>query len=109
MSSEATSEMSSEAASGMMTSPEQQELRAELRQRFLRFLLSKKDEAVQLELYDRTSVRAEAFNSMNLDCDGVLVRDLETPIGGISHVLLRFSDVVAMRFDSSQSAAEENG
>ncbi|XP_076686483.1 gem-associated protein 7 [Andrena cerasifolii] len=73
--------------------PEKQEARAFLRERFLRVITGIVGKQAEFYLRENTRVSAE-FRGCDVDCLEVYVRNLETPLGKIPEAILRTSDVI---------------
>ena len=73
--------------------PEKQEARAFLRERFLRVITGIVGKQAEFYLHENTRVSAE-FRGCDVDCLEVYVRNLETPLGKIPEAILRTSDVI---------------
>lgn len=78
---------------------EERKQRAELRERYIRFLLKLTQKEVEIQLHDRTYVRGKfiAFKANNAH---FAVDLLQTPIGVINHAVIRSSDTIAMTADA---------
>ncbi|KAI4873168.1 hypothetical protein NFI96_009899, partial [Prochilodus magdalenae] len=66
---------------------EEQELRSELRERFLRSLIAMTDKRVQFNLYEKVQVEAK-FGASDIDILNFQVSDLQTPLGVQKEALL---------------------
>ncbi|XP_051513479.1 gem-associated protein 7-like [Myxocyprinus asiaticus] len=77
---------------------EEQRLRSELRERFLRTLLVMTDKKVQFNMYEKVQVRAK-FGASDIDVLNFQVSDLETPLGVQKEALLRCQDVISCSFE----------
>lgn len=86
---------SSATGSGM---EEEQRVRSELRERFLRTLLVMTDKPVQFNMYEKVQVRAK-FGASDIDILNFQVSDLETPLGVQKEALLRCQDVISCSFE----------
>ncbi|XP_066600862.1 gem-associated protein 7-like [Prorops nasuta] len=75
------------------TSPEKQEARSFLRERFLRVITGIVGKQAKFQMYENTKVTAE-FRGCDVDCSEVFVRNLETPMGKIPEAILRTSDII---------------
>ncbi|XP_076172539.1 gem-associated protein 7 [Ptiloglossa arizonensis] len=73
--------------------PEKQEARAFLRERFLRVITGIVGKQAEFHLHEQTHVSAE-FRGCDVDCLEVYVRNLETPLGKIPEAILRASDII---------------
>ncbi|CAK9802708.1 Gem-associated protein 7 [Anthophora quadrimaculata] len=73
--------------------PEKQEARAILRERFLRVITGIVGKQAEFYLHENTRVSAE-FRGCDVDCLEVYVRNLETPLGKIPEAILRASDIM---------------
>ncbi|XP_003489116.1 gem-associated protein 7-like [Bombus impatiens] len=73
--------------------PEKQEARAFLRERFLRVITGIVGKQAEFYLYENTQVSAQ-FRGCDVDCLEVFVRNLETPLGTIPEAVLRASDII---------------
>ncbi|OAD56258.1 Gem-associated protein 7 [Eufriesea mexicana] len=73
--------------------PEKQEARAFLRERFLRVITGIVGKQAEFHLYENTQVSAE-FRGCDVDCLEIYVRNLETPLGKIPEAVLRASDTI---------------
>ncbi|KAL7879025.1 hypothetical protein AOLI_G00099990 [Acnodon oligacanthus] len=67
---------------------EEQQLRSELRERFLRSLIAMTDKQVQFHLYEKVQVQAK-FGASDIDVLNFQVSDLQTPLGVQKEALLR--------------------
>ncbi|XP_051953039.1 gem-associated protein 7-like [Xyrauchen texanus] len=77
---------------------EEQRLRSELRERFLRTLLLMTDKEMQFNMYEKVQVRAK-FGASDIDVLNFQVSDLETPLGVQKEALLRCQDVISCSFE----------
>ncbi|KAK2894963.1 hypothetical protein QQF64_011941 [Cirrhinus molitorella] len=77
---------------------EEQRLRSELRERFLRTLLLMTDKQVQFDMFEKVRVRAR-FGASDIDVLNFQVSDLETPLGVQKEALLRCHDVISCSFE----------
>ncbi|XP_051580331.1 gem-associated protein 7-like [Myxocyprinus asiaticus] len=77
---------------------EEQRLRSQLRERFLRTLLMMTDKEVQFNMYEKVQVRAK-FVASDIDVLNFQVSDLETPLGVQKEALLRCQDVISCSFE----------
>ncbi|XP_052008749.1 gem-associated protein 7 [Xyrauchen texanus] len=89
------SSSSSSSGSGI---EEEQRLRSQLRERFLRTLLVMTDKEVQFSMYEKVQVQAK-FVASDIDVLNVLVSGLETPLGVQKEALLRCQDVISCSFE----------
>ncbi|VBB30508.1 unnamed protein product [Acanthocheilonema viteae] len=71
----------------------EQKQRAELRERFLRFMSFLGGKQVELDMHERTQV-AGKFGAIKADQTHYIVDALITPIGVINHAILRMSDTI---------------
>ncbi|GAB1609161.1 hypothetical protein Ahia01_001201500 [Argonauta hians] len=72
----------------------QQNDRAFLRERFLRFLLSLNGNEADIVMQENTRVSGKLMLS-DLNFENLMVKDLRTPIGTLPHALLRIHDVLS--------------
>ncbi|KAI2653841.1 gem-associated 7 [Labeo rohita] len=77
---------------------EEQRLRSELRERFLRTLLLMTDKQVQFDMFEKVRVRA-TFGASDIDVLNFQVSDLETPLGVQKEALLRCHDMISCSFE----------
>lgn len=77
---------------------EEQRLRSDLRERFLRTLLSMTDKQVEFNMHEKVRVRAR-FGASDIDVLNFQVSDLETPLGVQKEALLRSQDVISCSFE----------
>ncbi|XP_003701739.1 gem-associated protein 7 [Megachile rotundata] len=75
--------------------PEKQEARAFLRERFLRVITGIVGKKAEFYLYENTRVSAE-FRGCDIDCLEIYVRNLETPLGKVPEAILRANDIIHM-------------
>uniref|UniRef100_A0A8C6SAX6 Gem (nuclear organelle) associated protein 7 n=1 Tax=Neogobius melanostomus TaxID=47308 RepID=A0A8C6SAX6_9GOBI len=80
------------------TSIPQQLIRSELRERFLRCLLSMANKKVRLCMYENVELQA-TFGASDIDVMNFQVSDLHTPIGIQKEALIRSRDVISLTFD----------
>ncbi|XP_020784335.1 gem-associated protein 7 [Boleophthalmus pectinirostris] len=76
----------------------EQLMRSELRERFLRCLLSMSNRDVRFNMYENVKVKA-TFGASDIDVLNFQVSDLHTPIGIQKEALIRTQDVVSLVFD----------
>ncbi|XP_036441557.1 gem-associated protein 7 [Colossoma macropomum] len=76
---------------------EEQQLRSELRERFLRSLIAMTDKQVQFNLYEKVQVQAK-FGASDIDVLNFQVSDLQTPLGVQKEALLRCQDMISYSF-----------
>ncbi len=76
---------------------EKQMQRAILRERFLRMLKSMEGKQLSIETYQGACVHAK-FRSIDYDITNVHVSNLQTPIGLMPEALVRYSDIVSIKF-----------
>ncbi|XP_038623254.1 gem-associated protein 7 isoform X2 [Tachyglossus aculeatus] len=76
---------------------QQQEVRAELRERYLRSVLCMSGRPVRFALHERVLVSAR-FAASDLDVANFHVSELQTPLGTQREALLRCSDIIAYSF-----------
>ncbi|KAK7882613.1 hypothetical protein WMY93_028787 [Mugilogobius chulae] len=76
----------------------EQVMRAELRERFLRCLLSMANKRVRFNMYENVKVEA-TFGASDIDVLNFQVTDLQTPIGIQKEALIRSQDVISLSFD----------
>ncbi|XP_026865893.2 gem-associated protein 7 [Electrophorus electricus] len=77
---------------------EEQRLRSELRERFLRNLIAMTGKQVQFKLYEKVQVQAK-FGASDIDILNFQVSDLQTPLGVQKEALLRCQDMISFSFD----------
>lgn len=73
--------------------PEKQQARAFLRERFLRFITGIIGKQAEFHLYENTKVSGE-FNGCDVECCEIFVKNLETPIGKLPDAILRNTDII---------------
>ncbi|XP_017557429.1 gem-associated protein 7 [Pygocentrus nattereri] len=76
---------------------EEQQLRSELRECFLRSLIAMTDKQVQFNLYEKVQVQAK-FGASDIDVLNFQVSDLQTPLGVQKEALLRCQDMISYSF-----------
>ena len=86
----------------MDTHAQEQELRAQLRERFLRMLAHMENKRVHIETYQGSSVSG-VFRSMDYDVTSMHVHGLRTPIGEVPEALVRMSDIVTIAVGMSKT------
>ncbi|XP_014482071.1 PREDICTED: gem-associated protein 7-like [Dinoponera quadriceps] len=74
-------------------SPEKQQARAFLRERFLRVVTGIVGKQAEFHLHENTRVSGE-FRGCDVGFSEIFVRNLETPIGKVPEAILRGSDVI---------------
>lgn len=72
--------------------------RSQLRENFLRCLLSMTDKKVQFNMYEHVKVEA-TFGASDIDVLNFQVSDLHTPIGVQKEALIRCQDVISYMFE----------
>lgn len=77
---------------------EEQRLRSELRERFLRTLIAMTDKQVHFRMYEKVRVQA-TFGASDIDVLNFQVSDLQTPLGVQKEALLRCQDVISCSFN----------
>ncbi|XP_076850448.1 gem-associated protein 7 [Brachyhypopomus gauderio] len=77
---------------------QEQRLRSELRERFLRSLIAMTGKQVQFRLYEKVRVQAK-FGAADIDILNFQVADLQTPLGVQKEALLRCQDMISYSFD----------
>ncbi|XP_072314439.1 gem-associated protein 7 [Eucyclogobius newberryi] len=77
---------------------QEQMTRSELRERFLRCLLSMANKKVRFSMYENVKVEA-TFGASDIDVLNFQVSDLHTPIGVQKEALIRSQDVISLSFD----------
>ncbi|XP_014214449.1 gem-associated protein 7 [Copidosoma floridanum] len=80
------------------STPEKQEARAFLRERFLRVITGIVGKPSKFHLYENTSVTAE-FRGCDIDLSELYVRNLATPCGTVPEAILRTTDVIVVEVD----------
>ncbi|XP_073707087.1 gem-associated protein 7 isoform X1 [Garra rufa] len=90
--------VSTSSSSSGSVDEEEQRLRSELRERFLRTLLLMTDKQVQFDMLEKVRVRAR-FGASDIDVLNFQVSDLETPLGVQKEALLRCHDVISCSFE----------
>ncbi len=85
---------------------EDQEIRAELREKFLNVMESLKNSEATFRMHEKTVVKGK-YDCYNPDGDYILVQHLKTPIGTLPKAMLRTTDVIAMEFDWSTTTNEK--
>ncbi|XP_032662693.1 gem-associated protein 7-like [Odontomachus brunneus] len=78
--------------------PEKQQARAFLRERFLRVVTGIVGKQAEFYLHENTRVSGE-FRGCNVESSEIFVRNLETPIGKIPEAILRGSDIIHLSID----------
>lgn len=80
----------------MMDTPDvnqsKQEVRAFLRERFLRLMASLNGQSVDINMYEKTKVSG-ILRAIDINVQSVQVSDLKTPIGVIPEAVLRVGDI----------------
>lgn len=76
----------------------EQHVRSELRERFLRCLLSMANKKVRFHMYENLKMEA-TFGASDIDVLHFQVSDLHTPIGIQKEALIRCQDVISLTFD----------
>jgi gem associated protein 7 len=71
--------------------------RAILRERFLRMLKSMENKELTIETYQGACVQGK-FRSIDYDIANVHVSDLQTPIGIMPEALIRYTDILSIKF-----------
>ncbi|KAK7160886.1 hypothetical protein R3I93_008527 [Phoxinus phoxinus] len=89
--------LSSSSSSGAVDE-EEQRLRSDLRERFLRTLLLMTDKQVEFNMHEKVRVRAR-FGASDIDVLNFQVSGLETPLGVQKEALLRCQDVISCSFE----------
>ena len=74
-----------------------QEQRALLRSRFLRMLNYMENKKMTIETYQGASVFGN-FRSIDYDITNIHVSNLETPIGLMPEAIVRYSDILKIKF-----------
>ncbi|KAG9273327.1 gem-associated protein 7 [Astyanax mexicanus] len=82
---------------GSVTLEEEQRVRSELRERFLRTLLAMTSKPVHFSLYEKVQVEAK-FGASDIDILNFQVSDLQTPLGVQKEALLRCQDMISFSF-----------
>ncbi|NP_001186966.1 gem-associated protein 7 [Danio rerio] len=77
---------------------EEQRLRAEQREHFLRTLLLMTDKRVDFQLLEKLRMRGR-FGASDIDVLNFQVSDLETPLGVQKEALLRCHDIISCSFE----------
>ncbi|KAG7332847.1 hypothetical protein KOW79_002982 [Hemibagrus wyckioides] len=77
---------------------EEQRIRSELRERFLRTLIAMTDKQVHFRMYEKVQVQAK-FGASDIDVLNFQVSDLQTPLGVQKEALLRCQDVISYSFN----------
>ncbi|XP_060734493.1 gem-associated protein 7 [Tachysurus vachellii] len=89
---------SSASCTNLKNMEEEQRIRSELRERFLRTLISMTDKQVHFRMYEKVQVQAK-FGSSDIDILNFQVSDLQTPLGVQKEALLRCQDVISFSFN----------
>lgn len=76
----------------------EQQTRSQLRENFLRCLLSMANKKVQFHMYEKVNVEA-TFGASDIDMLNFQVSDLHTPIGVQKEALIRCQDVISYTFE----------
>lgn len=76
----------------------EQQARSQLRENFLRCLLSMTNKKVQFHMYEKVNVEA-TFGASDIDMLNFQVSDLHTPIGVQKEALIRCQDVISYTFE----------
>lgn len=76
----------------------EQQARSQLRENFLRCLLSTTDKKVQFNMYENVKVEA-TFGASDIDVLNFQVSNLHTPIGVQKEALIRCQDVISYTFE----------
>lgn len=80
---------------------QEQRMRSEMRENFLRTLIAMTNRQVQFHLYEKVKVEAK-FGASDIDVLNFQVSELQTPIGVQKEALLRCHDVISYTFDVCQ-------
>ncbi|KAL0126164.1 hypothetical protein PUN28_004941 [Cardiocondyla obscurior] len=80
-------------------SPEKQNARTLLRERFLRVVTGVIGKPADFYLHENTHVSGE-FRGCDTECFKVFVKNLETPMGTIPGAILRSSDIICLDIDN---------
>ncbi|XP_060778786.1 gem-associated protein 7 [Neoarius graeffei] len=91
---------STASSADLKTIEQEQRLRSELRERFLRTLIAMTDKQVHFRMYEKVQVRAK-FRASDIDVLNFQVSDLQTPLGVQKEALLRCQDVISCSFSLS--------
>jgi len=78
--------------------PEKQETRAFLRERFLRVITGIIGKPAEFYLHENTHVSGE-FRGCDVECSKIFVKNLETPMGTIPKAILRSDDIICLDID----------
>jgi gem associated protein 7 len=76
-----------------------QSQRAELRSRFLQVLKCMEDKNLTIDTYQGATVQCK-FRSIDYDINNMHVSNLQTPIGTMPEALLRYSDLLSIKFNA---------
>ncbi|KAK3548169.1 hypothetical protein QTP70_005196 [Hemibagrus guttatus] len=76
---------------------EEQRIRSELRERFLRTLIAMTNKHVHFRMYEKVQVQAK-FGASDIDVLNFQVSDLQTPLGVQKEALLRCQDMISYSF-----------
>ncbi|XP_046741938.1 gem-associated protein 7-like [Diprion similis] len=80
------------------STPDKQEARAFLRERFLRVMTGVIGKQAKFHMHENTKVNAE-FRGCDVDCLEIFARNLETPLGKVPEAILRATDVICIEIN----------
>lgn len=80
------------------STPEKQEARTFLRERFLRVITGVIGKPAAFRMHENTKVEAE-FRGCDVDCSEIFVRNLETPLGKVPEAILRGTDIISIEIE----------
>jgi gem associated protein 7 len=75
---------------------DKQNVRSFLRERFLRAITGISGKAIEVSMYEKTTVYA-MFGSCDIEMQHIQVTDLTTPMGMMPNALLRTSDILSFK------------
>ncbi|XP_011504437.1 PREDICTED: uncharacterized protein LOC105367431 [Ceratosolen solmsi marchali] len=91
-------ELENEGATSDFSTPDKQDARAFLRERFLRVITGVVGNPAKFHLYENTTVSAE-FRGCDINFFELYVRNLTTPLGIIPDAILRTNDVILFEME----------
>ncbi|XP_067102583.1 gem-associated protein 7 [Osmerus mordax] len=77
---------------------QEQRVRSEMRENFMRTLIAMTNRQVQFHMYEKVKVKAK-FGASDIDVLNFQVSELQTPIGVQKEALLRCQDLISYSFD----------
>jgi len=89
-------EIATEVEEKPQQTPEMQEARSFLRERFLRFMVAINEKPAVFHMHEKTKVQGQICGS-DVDVLHIFVKDLQTPLGKQPVALLRTSDILRVQ------------